>query len=517
MRRVSDLLKKSDAAAWGVVYRARDLELDREVAVKILQPRYEIGSPTALRFVEEARITAQLQHPGIPAVYRVATLAGGRPFLAMKLVKGETLDVLRKAGAVNYLSILEGVAQALGYAYSRKVIHRDLKPSNVMVGAFGEVQIMDWGLAKVLVESPDERAVSAATDETTAPTVVKSLRESDGSVTQAGSVLGTPSYMSPEQAAGELEKVDERADVFGLGAVLCNLLTGQPPFEGKDAESVRLNAVRGNTEKAFARLDSCDAEPDVVALCKRCLAFEPADRPRDANEVHAIVTGIRREAEERARQAEFDAAKAEIAAAEQSKRRRMTIRWSVVVVGVLMLGIAGTSLGLFRADGLRRFAETQTDKANGALAEAKRQSELATAVKDFLQNDMLKLADPEWKSPDEDAVEVAADVRLRDVALRAAKGVEGKFLEQPLVEEEIRLTLGQTLRGLGEYELALSHWRRLHELCQKAYDRSDQRVLAAMKSLGNCLWLCGQTAYSRRGSSPANTATTTGSRAASTA
>src|SRR5262245_61247516 len=113
----------------GDVYRAHDLELDREVALKILRPEYEVDSPTAGRFLEEARITGQLQHPGIPAVYRVAKLAAGRPFLAMKLIKGQTLDELLKVGrTVSHLAIIEAVAQALGYAHAHDVIHRDLKP-----------------------------------------------------------------------------------------------------------------------------------------------------------------------------------------------------------------------------------------------------------------------------------------------------------------------------------------------------------------------------------------------------
>src|SRR5262249_24346358 len=140
----------------GVVYRARELALDRHVAVKVLQDRYALDSSFARRFTDEARITAQLQHPGVPAVYEVGTLPDGRPFLAMKLIKGGTLADLparRPAPAADrgsVVAIFEQVCQAVAYAHSLRVIHRDLKPSNVMVGKFGEVQVMDWGLAKVL-------------------------------------------------------------------------------------------------------------------------------------------------------------------------------------------------------------------------------------------------------------------------------------------------------------------------------------------------------------------------------
>ena len=145
----------------GVVYRARDTGLDRDVAVKLLSERYAPDSVPAQRFLSEARITGQLQHPGIPAVHQVGTLADGRPFLAMKLIKGSTLETILKyrpdpsadgGPAAGGLAIFEAVCQAVGYAHAHRVIHRDLKPANVMVGAFGEVQVMDWGLAKVLGE-----------------------------------------------------------------------------------------------------------------------------------------------------------------------------------------------------------------------------------------------------------------------------------------------------------------------------------------------------------------------------
>src|SRR5262245_15676800 len=140
----------------GVAYKARDLSLDRDVAIKLLQDGYPADSSIARRFAVEARITAQLQHPGIPPVHQLGTLPDGRPFLAMKLIKGSTLDHLLAArpdlahGRGRFVAAFEQVCQAVGYAHAHNVIHRDLKPSNVMVGAFGEVQVMDWGLAKVL-------------------------------------------------------------------------------------------------------------------------------------------------------------------------------------------------------------------------------------------------------------------------------------------------------------------------------------------------------------------------------
>jgi serine/threonine protein kinase len=260
----------------GVVYRARDQRLNRDVAVKVLQERYPAGSAAARRFQVEARVTGQLQHPGIPPVHEVGTLPDGRPFLAMKLIKGTTLDSLLAAGTAGRGSLLatfEQVCQAVAYSHEHGVVHRDLKPHNVMVGKFGEVQVMDWGLAKFRAQPED----GTAEDDTS---TLLDPGQGDGPKTRAGAVMGTPAYMPPEQAIGAVELIDERADVFGLGGVLCAILTGKPPYVGNTPESTRQLAAQGKLGDAFARLDSCGAEPELVALAKRCLAADKVDRPR---------------------------------------------------------------------------------------------------------------------------------------------------------------------------------------------------------------------------------------------
>src|SRR5262249_37816357 len=156
-------------------------------------------------------------------------------------------------------------------------IHRDLKPQNVMVGEFGEVQLMDWGLAKVL-GGGQEPGGGGSTICTTRGGGLES--------TVVGSVLGTPAYMPPEQARGEVSRVDERADVFGLGAILCEVLTGLPPYRG---ENVQRQARQGDLADALARLGGCGAEAELVELCRRCLAAAPADRPRHGGEVAAAI------------------------------------------------------------------------------------------------------------------------------------------------------------------------------------------------------------------------------------
>jgi WD40 repeat protein len=305
----------------------------------------------------------------------------------MKLIQGSNLETILEqrpdpsAERGRLLAIFEAVCQAVGYAHAHRIIHRDLKPANVMVGAFGEVQVMDWGLAKVLGEDTPAGVERLAIEETQPWTQAYPTPET-GSHTQAGSLIGTPAFIPPEQAAGELGKEDERADVFGLGALLAVILTGKPPYVGASFESVRVMALRGKLDDCFGRLDVSGAEPEWVALCKKCLAFEPADRPADAGAVAQAVAGWRAAADERARRAELERvrvqgeqATARARSAERRKRRRLMIGAAAVLV-VAALG------GLSAVLAVQRQANADLADKNAALADeqAKVQAERQQAV-----------------------------------------------------------------------------------------------------------------------------------------
>ncbi len=340
----------------GAVHSAWDHAFDRAVAVKLIHDHL-IGEPAIKRFRHEARIAGQLQHPNIPPVYDLGKFDGDKPYLAMKLVKGRTLDdhIKHPGGDTpNLVAVFESIAQAIGYAHSRSVIHRDLKPQNVMVGAFGEVQVMDWGLAKTQsseraqpsgVRPPSESSEPTADPDATTGygTRVGAPDTADDSRTSAGSILGSPAYMPPEQARGEVDQITERSDVFGLGAILCTILTGQSVFGSGSAEQARRKAAAGDMADAFARLDACAAEPELIALAKKCLAPDPADRFANGTEVANETARIRAEADERAKQAELNRTKAEADAHAQRKRRKV-LAWSAAAVTVVLLAGLTTTL-----------------------------------------------------------------------------------------------------------------------------------------------------------------------------
>ena len=275
--------------AMGVVLKGRDAAFGRDVAVKVLLEPHTDKRELRRRFVEEARITARLQHPGVVAVYEVGELSDTRPFYVMRMVQGRTLAQLLEVrldpseDRERFLRVFEQVCQAVAYAHSQGVIHRDLKPANVMVDAFGVVNVMDWGVAKVLAGSPiaDPPGDDHEPDEP--------HPDDSGAGTRFGRILGTPAYMSPEQARGDIDRLDERTDVFGLGGILCSILTGQPPYAGTDGREVYRKARRSDLADAFARLDACGAEAELIGLCKRCLATAE-DRPRDAGQLARELT-----------------------------------------------------------------------------------------------------------------------------------------------------------------------------------------------------------------------------------
>ena len=296
----------------GEVHVAQDEELDREVALKEIQQRFADDPGSRSRFLIEAKITGNLEHPGIVPVYGLGRYGDGRPYYAMRFVRGETLrDAIERFHrgesrpkspgdrAVRLRKLLVrflAVCDAVEYAHSRGVVHRDLKPANILLGPYGETLVVDWGLAKSMTaaasDEPDEPATTRtksrpptsrtnrSLDQTVAgsepPTPLLAMDSGSTDHTKPGATVGTPQYMPPEQARGVVDRLSPMGDVYSLGATLYSMLTGRPPVDGEDVETV-LERVRTG-ELVPARMRNRSISPRMESICSRAMAFSPEDR-----------------------------------------------------------------------------------------------------------------------------------------------------------------------------------------------------------------------------------------------
>jgi hypothetical protein len=425
------VLREIARGGMGRVLAAHDLTLDREVALKILLP-----GANADRFGRESKIAGRLPHPGIPPVHALGRLADGSPFLAMKLIAGQTLNVeLKTADQPRLLQAFTQVCQAVGFAHSRGVVHRDLKPSNIMVGAFGEVQVMDWGLATALRD--EGRGMKDEKDPEPGPSLdplSSSLisHPSSLALTQAGTVLGTPQYMAPEQARGEA--ADARADVFALGGILCTILTGQPPFSGKTTQEVIRRAGAADLAEAMALLDGCGADAALVALCRRCLSPRPGDRPADGRAVADGLTAYLNGVQERLQAAERERA----VAVEQRKRRRVQRMLAAAVVGLAAAAVFGVALASFwqqaerakdvavSAQGEAETARQAAEQAQAGEAEARKAVECERAKLAVVEyGRSMEVAHQEYREHN-----ASAAVALLDRSKPAFRGWEYRYVHR---------------------------------------------------------------------------------------
>ncbi len=351
------IIERVAAGGMGVVYRVRDLQLDREVALKVLFSDFH--DPRLIqRFETEARVLAQLQHPGITPVYEEGSLPDNRAFIAMKLVGGHTLwELLEKRSSPNvdvvkYLGIFKQICETVAYAHSNGILHRDLKPSNVMVGEFGEVQVIDWGLAKQLDSSMETPAdITTSTKEahserrplTQSPELSSGTRPgylsdvlpdlSADAVSVMGEAMGTPSYMPPEQAQGLHDQVSYTSDVFSLGGILCKILTGEELYDRDTVREQFEAASEGDLSEARERIHNCQADDVLKKLATDCLQVDPNDRPQSASEIVELLDTQLDSLQNRLWKMELARTK------EIEKNRRRKLATALVVCASLMIAV----------------------------------------------------------------------------------------------------------------------------------------------------------------------------------
>ncbi len=435
----------------GRILLARDRRLGRTVAVKEMHAGAERGASG--RFVREALVTARLQHPAIVPVYEAGRWTGGRPFYAMKLVEGRSLeDMLRDAdglpGRLALLPHLIAVAEAIAYAHGQRVVHRDLKPANVVVGSFGETVVVDWGLARGLDADPD-RAGGQGGD---------SPDEAGSGKTVVGTVLGTPHYMAPEQARGL--PVDERADVYALGSMLYFLLAGAPPRAGSSGREVLAAAATGGVAP-LERLQP-DAPPDLVAIVDKAMAPSLESRYPSAFELAADLRRYQT---------------GQLVSAYSYSTRDLVRRFvsrhraEVVVASVLSLVlVVAVAIGFIAVRRQARVAEAERDRAQLAAQRAEQ-------IDAFLVG-MLGSADPRV---------LGRDVTVASVLDAASARVDTELADQPDIKAAVLATLGTTYQGLGLLSQAKACLLAALEAARVAYGPEDVEVARALNRLAGAV------------------------------
>jgi tetratricopeptide (TPR) repeat protein len=402
-------------------------------------------------------------------VYGLFHEDGDRPAYAMRFVEGPTLgDAIQAHHAgprdpVAFRRLLLAflqVCQTVAYAHSRGVIHRDLKPQNVMLGKFGETLVVDWGLAKV-VGRPEELKREPAGEATLLP------ESGSGDETALGSAVGTPAYMSPEQAAGRWNVIDPRSDVYGLGAVLYTLLAGKPPLARGDWPELQQKIQRGDFPRP--RQVKPDVPRALEAVCLKAMALRPEDRYRSAA---ALADEVERWLADEPLAAYREPV---LARGRRWMRRHRTLVTATALALVTALAAAGTGLVLLGHKNREIVGERNAARAAADEAEA---------VNALLTEDLLGQADPDVNRRDQ-------KVTVEDVLAKAAARIDGnpKFADKPGVEATLRRTIGLTYFKLGNLPEAERHLRRAVGLRRERLGPEDPKTLACDHQLG---WILGQ-------------------------
>jgi eukaryotic-like serine/threonine-protein kinase len=441
-----EILAELGRGGMGIVYKCRDVELDRVVAVKTIAGGRHATAEQRARFDSEARAVARLKHPHIIAIHLVGH-HDRLPYLALEFAEGGSLSERMGHGPMPPRAAAEligTVARAVHTAHEAGVVHRDLKPSNILFGADGAAKVSDFGLAKLV--------------------------GSDSRNTLSGQPLGTPNYMSPEQARAESGLVGPQSDIYALGAVLYETLTGRPPFLGGSAlETLKLVV---SAEVVAPRMLRPDVPRDLETICLKCLEKEPGGRYETAE---ALADDLGRFLADRP------------IAARRASRPERVVRWcrrNPRATAMIVLLLATTTVAVISAIAARqsaraaRLAEGETRKA---LLRAETEAATARAINEFFNKDLLGQASAENQATPETGAD--PNITVRTVLDRAAGRIGGKFPAEPLVEAFSRRSIGETYKQIGLYPEAQPHLERALELYRTALAEEDPATLGSMADL----------------------------------
>jgi serine/threonine-protein kinase len=473
----------------GEVWLAHDTDLGRDVALKELRVERTDEPEVWARFVEEAKITGRLEHPGIVPVYELVRPGDrGRPFYTMRFVRGRTFtDVIksyhqkRVAGSAGpfdqreLLNAFVGVCNAVAYAHARGVLHRDLKGQNVVLGDFGEVMVLDWGLAKVVQDRPAEATRCGIVSDHATTGVPKPVMRQDSlshAQTLQGQVLGTPGYMAPEQADGRLEQITERTDVYGLGAILYEVLTGQPPFTGTETHEVLKRVIN---ERPLRPREVVTTVPrPLEAICLQALAKDPKERYASAR---ALADEVRHWLADEPVTAYRDSVPARVG--RWSRRHKPLVAASVTLLLAAVAALAVTTAVVHRQQQQtkeqRDLALAERDRADREQQEAERQKQRALAERDRAdQNFALiqkALEETTTKIVDNRRLKEADFHDLRKELLAASVPFYQKLTAQKGGDPKLEAARGQTylrlakVRGeMGRIDEALADLQKAEQI-----------------------------------------------------
>jgi serine/threonine protein kinase len=491
----------------GEVYLARDAELQREVALKEIQPRFADNSESRARFRLEAEVTGNLEHPGIVPVYGLGHYGDGRPFYAMRFIRGDSLKEAITHFHTKYPSLADSdaalelrkllgrfidVCNAIEYAHSRGVLHRDLKPGNIVLGSYGETLVVDWGLAKVLgaTETASEVASQNA-----------SLTSSSGaSPTIMGSAVGTPAYMPPEQASGNLAELGPSSDVYSLGATLYHLLTGKPPFSGSTVAQVLSDVQQGKF--VTPRSLRPDLPLQLAAICEKAMATSPQSRYQTPL---LLAEDIDRYLADEPVSAIPDP---------WITRSKRWLRKHPGLAGFFSAAIAVGSISLVGGIAILSNKNAALQQAIDAESAAREAESLAKTValnnekiarkQQFLAENRLLQVEKGTQllasifadlDPDSEERErrPLRDI-LADRVFEISQSIDQNLAEDPLVAASLKRRLGVSLVGLGRYDAALKLTEEAFKAHQEKLPESDSEYRESLSAYAFALAESGDSA-----------------------